>query len=120
MANFERPVATPTPLSRLIPGAPEVDITGITSESAKVRAGDLFAALPGTHVHGAAYAPDAVARGALAVLTDEDGARELADLRVPVIALSEPAAQLGPIAAKLYGDPGRALTAFAMVLWKSR
>ncbi|WP_124039643.1 UDP-N-acetylmuramoyl-L-alanyl-D-glutamate--2,6-diaminopimelate ligase [Neoactinobaculum massilliense] len=114
MANFERPVATPTPLSRLIPGAPEVDITGITSESAKVRAGDLFAALPGTHVHGAAYAPDAVARGALAVLTDEDGARELADLRVPVIALSEPAAQLGPIAAKLYGDPGRALTAFAV------
>ncbi|HSI26612.1 MAG TPA: Mur ligase domain-containing protein, partial [Aeromicrobium sp.] len=44
--------------------------TGISVASARVESGDLFVALPGGNAHGAEYAGDAVARGAVAVLTD--------------------------------------------------
>ena len=36
-------------------------LTGVTLRAQDVRPGDLFAALPGSRVHGAIYAADAVA-----------------------------------------------------------
>ncbi len=53
-------------------GGPEV--TGVTLRASDVRPGDLFAALPGTQAHGADFAAEAAARGAVAILTDPDGA----------------------------------------------
>ena len=44
-------------------------------DSRQVRRGHLFAALPGSHVHGANFVDVALDRGAAAVLTDRDGAR---------------------------------------------
>ena len=73
----------PTPLSRVadLVGAPApaagVDVTGVTLNSRAVQPGDLYAALPGSNAHGAAYAADAVAAGAVAVLTDPAGAAVL-------------------------------------------
>ena len=52
-------------------------VTGVTLRAQDVRPGDLFAALPGTRVHGAAFAAQAVAAGAVAVLTDPAGADQL-------------------------------------------
>ena len=40
------------------------EVTGISLSSQRVRSGDLYAALPGSRAHGAAYAGDALARGA--------------------------------------------------------
>ena len=48
-------------------------VTGVTLDSRVVVPGDLYVALPGTKVHGAAFCADAVAAGAVAVLTDPDG-----------------------------------------------
>jgi hypothetical protein len=48
-------------------------ITGVTHRSAAVQAGDVYAALPGTHTHGARFATDAAARGAVAIMTDAEG-----------------------------------------------
>ena len=45
----------------------------VTLRSQDAQPGDLFAALPGASAHGGRYADDAVARGAVAVLTDADG-----------------------------------------------
>ena len=42
----------------------------MTLRSQDAQPGDLFAALPGASSHGGRYAADAVARGAVAVLTD--------------------------------------------------
>ncbi|MED5517284.1 MAG: Mur ligase family protein, partial [Pseudomonadota bacterium] len=59
-------------LSKLIPGTdPRRDptITGLTADSRQVRPGYLFAALPGHQADGRNFIPDAVARGAVAVLT---------------------------------------------------
>ncbi|MBU0862253.1 MAG: UDP-N-acetylmuramoyl-L-alanyl-D-glutamate--2,6-diaminopimelate ligase, partial [Alphaproteobacteria bacterium] len=54
-------------------------ITGVTTDSRAVAAGQLFAALPGTKVHGATYIGTALAQGAGAILTDADGAALAAD-----------------------------------------
>ena len=51
-----------------------VTVTGVTLRAQHVRAGDLFAALPGARAHGADFAAAAVASGAAAVLTDPAGA----------------------------------------------
>lgn len=49
-------------------------VRGATHDSRRVRPGDLYAALPGAHVHGAQFTAAAVAAGAVAVLTDPAGA----------------------------------------------
>src|SRR5690348_13638874 len=73
----------------------DVQVTGVTLRSQDVHPGDLFAALPGTATHGARFAADAVARGAVAVFTDPAGAAALAaDLGVPVVVHPQPRAVL--------------------------
>ncbi len=51
--------------------ADDVDISGIASDSRQVQKGFLFAALKGTSFDGNAYIPEAAAKGAAAVLTDD-------------------------------------------------
>ena len=87
-----------------------VTLTGVAVGSADVQPGDLFVAVPGLRVHGADYAAQAVAAGAVAVLTDEAGAGRLRGLGVPVLTSPTPRAVLGPVSAWLYGEPGRELT----------
>ncbi|MEV4894693.1 5'-nucleotidase C-terminal domain-containing protein [Nonomuraea sp. NPDC055795] len=53
--------------------SPHAAITGVTIDSRQVRRGDLYVALPGSHAHGASFAAEAMARGAVAVLTDPAG-----------------------------------------------
>ena len=48
-----------------------LEIVGITSSSNEVKAGFLFAALPGFNFNGTQFVPEAVARGAVAILIDE-------------------------------------------------
>ncbi len=45
------------------PGASDIQVTGITAASAAVAPGAIFAGLPGAKVDGAAFIPDAIARG---------------------------------------------------------
>lgn len=90
--------------------AGEVTVTGVAVGSADVQPGDLFVALPGLRAHGADYAADAVAAGAVAVLTDEAGAARSADLGVPVLTTPAPRSLLGPVSAWFYDEPGRELT----------
>ncbi|WKG01285.1 UDP-N-acetylmuramoyl-L-alanyl-D-glutamate--2,6-diaminopimelate ligase [Mycolicibacterium sp. HK-90] len=89
---------------------PELRVTGVTLRGQEARPGDLFAALPGTSVHGARYAADAVASGAVAVLTDADGAAELRTLEVPILIHPDPRTVLGQVAAQVYGRPSGQLT----------
>jgi len=87
----------------------ERQVSGVALASSSVRPGDLYAALPGARTHGARFADDAVARGAVAVLTDPAG-RDLAEAAgVPVLVVDDPRAVLGDVAARVYGDPSRRL-----------
>lgn len=87
-----------------------VHITGVTLRAQDVLPGDLFAALPGTTTHGARYAAQAIDRGAVAVLTDADGAAEIGSGTVPVLVHAAPRAVLGELAATVYGRPSEKLT----------
>ena len=92
--------------------AADLTLSGATVDSRDVREGDLFGAFPGYTVHGARFAADAVAAGAVALLTDGEGerlARE-AGLTVPILVVEDPRAAMGEAAAAIYGDPSRALT----------
>ena len=88
----------------------EVFLTGITHASAELRPGDLFVALPGAKVHGARFVPGAAQAGALAVLTDPEGARLAVDAGLPVLVVPDARAALGPAAAAVYDEPTEKLT----------
>ena len=86
-------------------------VTGVHPARPERRApGDLFAALPGATAHGARYAADAVARGAVAVLTDQDGWRSSRGRVSGCRCWSTPTprAVLGELSAAVYGNPSRA------------
>ena len=57
-------------LDQLVPGAPSIEITGITADSRKVKPGFLFAALQGVAKDGRDYIDGAIKMGAVAVMTD--------------------------------------------------
>ena len=88
---------------------PDVAATGITASSQLVRPGDIFAALSGRTGHGAQFAPDAIAAGGVAVLTDPPGAAQL-PLHVSALVVPDVRAVLGPAAAAVYGSPSRRLS----------
>ncbi|MGF1430093.1 UDP-N-acetylmuramoyl-L-alanyl-D-glutamate--2,6-diaminopimelate ligase [Kitasatospora sp. LaBMicrA B282] len=84
-------------------------VTGITHDSRAVRPGDLYVAFAGANHHGAAFARQAAADGAVAVLTDPAGAEQAAGLAVPLLVVASPRAFMGALAARIYGDPAQAL-----------
>jgi UDP-N-acetylmuramoyl-L-alanyl-D-glutamate--2,6-diaminopimelate ligase len=84
-------------------------VTGVTLDSRDVVPGDLFAAVPGEHLHRAEFVPAAVASGAVAVLTDPDGATRASAAGVPVLVTANPRQRLGEIAATVYGRPAEHL-----------
>ncbi|NCT89975.1 UDP-N-acetylmuramoyl-L-alanyl-D-glutamate--2,6-diaminopimelate ligase [Cellulomonas sp. APG4] len=90
----------------------DVEVTGAAVGSADVEPGDLFGALPGRHAHGADFAVDAVAAGAVAILTDESGLERVraAGVLVPVLVCPDPRRTLGTASAWIYGHPCRGLT----------
>ena len=91
-----------------VPG--NVEISGVTLASTEVAPGVLYAALPGARTHGAAYLDDAVARGAVAVLTDPVGLAALPEeFGLPVCVVDDPRAVLGAVADRVYGEASRRL-----------
>ncbi|MGW0432613.1 UDP-N-acetylmuramoyl-L-alanyl-D-glutamate--2,6-diaminopimelate ligase [Micromonospora sp. NPDC003197] len=92
------------------PPAGSVTVTGVTHDSRAVRAGDLYAALPGAQRHGADFIPAVAAAGAVAVLVDPAGAPAAAEAGLPALVVADPRAALGELAAAVYGDPTSGLT----------
>ena len=111
-AGIPRPArVAPTRLSALREGTltgVDVAVTGVTSGTSFVRAGDLFAAVPGRSAHGASFAADAVAAGAVAVMTDRAGA-ELVNGGLSVLVVDDVRKALGRVSAQIYGEPSRVL-----------
>jgi UDP-N-acetylmuramoyl-L-alanyl-D-glutamate--2,6-diaminopimelate ligase len=94
---------TPKPLRAWDPAAPDVAVTGVTHDSRAVLPGDVYAALPGSRAHGADFAAQAAANGAVAMVSD----RSSEDL--PTLVVTDPRKVLGGLARWVYGDPSAAM-----------
>jgi UDP-N-acetylmuramoyl-L-alanyl-D-glutamate--2,6-diaminopimelate ligase len=95
-------------LDQVMPGAPagagEVQVTDLAYDNRRVGPGTLFFCVRGFTRDGHDFAPDAVARGAVALVVE----RPLG-LGVPEIGVESVRAAMAPAAAAFYGDPTAAL-----------
>lgn len=89
---------------------PCTPVTGVTIDSRRVCPGDLYVALRGASVHGAAFAADAAAAGAAAILTDPEGREAAAATGLPVLVVPDPRSLLGTVASWVYGRPAEDIT----------
>ena len=96
-------------------GGREVTITGVTTDSRDVMPGHLFAALPGSQVHGALFVGAALGQGALAILTDAEGAdiaaAEIDDSDAALIIAEDPRQTLSQTASLWFGAHPPTVTA---------
>ena len=94
-----------------VPVPDEASLTGAAVDSRAVRPGDLFVALPGARVDGHDFAPEAVSRGAAAVLAE----RALPDVagRAPVVVVPDTSEALLRLAGWLKKRAGFRLAAIA-------
>lgn len=90
------------------PPADDTQIASISLDSTAIEPGGLFAALPGTRVHGASFAEGSQAG---AMLTDAAGLDIIAatgDER-PVLVVEDVRAVLGEVSAEVYGWPSKSM-----------
>jgi UDP-N-acetylmuramoyl-L-alanyl-D-glutamate--2,6-diaminopimelate ligase len=85
-------------------GAPDVEITGLAYSSSDVAAGSLFFCVPGFRADGHEFAPDAVERGAAALVCERPLGLGVAEVIVPSVRQA-----MGEIASRFYGEPTREL-----------
>ena len=79
-----------------------VRVSGMTVMTREIQQGDLFVAVRGANKHGAEFVDDAVSRGAVAVLTDTEGAQLARGASVPIVVVESPRSVLGEVANWLY------------------
>ena len=96
-------------LARAVVGDDQVRVAGIRHDSRACEPGDLFAAIAGEVRHGKEFAPEAIARGAVAVLCDH-----AFDSSVPVLLSDDVLVALSSIARELYDDPTANVTAIGV------
>jgi UDP-N-acetylmuramyl-tripeptide synthetase len=93
-----------------------VIITGMTSDSRDVSAGDVFIAQKGLRRDARDFVADVIARGAAAVLVerDEKWPEHRIVNNVPVLVVEALMERAGEIASRFYGEPSQAMTVFAV------
>jgi UDP-N-acetylmuramoyl-L-alanyl-D-glutamate--2,6-diaminopimelate ligase len=84
--------------------------SGLTNSTKNIVPGDIFIALPGAKAHGATYIAEAQKAGAVAVVTDPEGAR-IIDAQLPSFVVTNPRFILGDLASWFYNAPFRSLQA---------
>ena len=95
--RLDQLIAGEAPLPR---EAGSLAVLGLTADSRAVKPGFVFAALPGTHVDGAAFIPQAIAAGAIAIVAGEGAKAE----GVPLIAAANPRRLFARMAARFHGS----------------
>ena len=83
------------------------EIRKITIDSRKVEQGDLFVSVRGRKEDGHRYIPEALQRGAVAVLLDSPKYRELYTTQTTVIYVRDTRKILPKLAAAFYRNPSR-------------
>ncbi|MCX6935033.1 MAG: UDP-N-acetylmuramoyl-L-alanyl-D-glutamate--2,6-diaminopimelate ligase [Verrucomicrobia bacterium] len=84
-------------------GGRQAEVSALAYESGRVGPGSIFCTWQGRVRDGHTFVPDAVQRGAVAVVAE----RKLADLPVPNIRVENGRRALGRMAANFYGHPSK-------------
>ncbi len=79
-----------------------VEVTGITLVSREVQPGDLYVGLRGSRAHGASFAGEAREAGAVALVTDAEGAELAAESGLPILLVDSPREALGELSNWVY------------------
>jgi len=90
------------PREAIDPAALARPVTGVAYDSRRVQPGALFVAWTGQHADGAAFAADAVGRGAVAVVAERP---RPAGVTVPWITVTDAREALARLAAAFFGHP---------------
>ena len=110
-----RPAIPLSQLALTARGGRDPVITGLAVDSREVEEGFLFAALPGTRVHGGDFIQYALRMGASAVLTDTRGAAiaeaELAASEAALVVVEDPRQALACAAALWFGVQPKVMAA---------
>ncbi|TQN63400.1 UDP-N-acetylmuramoyl-L-alanyl-D-glutamate--2,6-diaminopimelate ligase [Agrobacterium tumefaciens] len=83
-----------------------IEIGGITADSRRAQPGSLFVAVAGTKADGATYVKDAVAKGAVVVVSGHP-----VDADVPVLSVTDPRLYLSLAASRFYGKQPETMVA---------
>jgi|TARA_B100002003_G_scaffold180407_1_gene168409 UDP-N-acetylmuramoyl-L-alanyl-D-glutamate--2,6-diaminopimelate ligase len=100
-------VIAPTEALGIGPDVRDRTVTTIAHDSRRVTEGALFVAVSGQRFDGAAFAADAVARGAVLVVS---ASPPPAEARVPWIEVEDARHALAELSATFYGDPSHELS----------
>lgn len=91
------------------------EISGLSVDSRETKPGHLFAALPGSRMHGAEFIPYAIRMGASAILTDPEGLARVeaaeGPMAVPVIVSDNPRRTLAIAAARWFNTQPEVMVA---------
>jgi UDP-N-acetylmuramoyl-L-alanyl-D-glutamate--2,6-diaminopimelate ligase len=87
--------------------AATIEVRAVTYDSRRAAPGSIFVALQGVHADGGSFVRDAVARGAVAVVSESAAPPNAG---VPWIRVPDARHALAGLAAALYGNPGEELT----------
>lgn len=99
----------PQLLERDNPAYADVVISGMELDSRSVRPGDLFLAMPGDVHDGRQFIEQAVANGASAIVAEAPVAGFIDEIPVPLVEVPELRLEAGPLAARFYRNPSRAM-----------
>ncbi len=88
-------------------GLETITVTGVTCDSRRVVAGELFVAVRGASQDGSAFIPEAIRQGACAVVADAEAT--VATASVPIIRVSDMRRAIAALAHAWHDDPSRDL-----------
>jgi UDP-N-acetylmuramoyl-L-alanyl-D-glutamate--2,6-diaminopimelate ligase len=100
--DLERLVSALEPVEVL--GSPSVEVHDLVYDARAVTPGGLFFAVPGERADGHDFAPEAVERGAVALVVERR-----VDLAVPQVVVRDARAAMAPAADVFFGEPTREL-----------
>lgn len=103
LAGLDGPDGADAPVVLERTGAASLEVASVTQDHRRVAPGACFVCVVGAAHDGHDHAPAAVARGAVALVVERTLALAVAQARV-----ADSRAAVGPLAARLAGDPSRA------------
>ncbi len=87
----------------------DIEFSGVTADSRKVRQGYIFTALKGAKSDGVAFVEQAAANGAVAIIAAHDA--NLPSLSIPVLYVEDPRLALSSLASHFYGKQPEVMVA---------